>query len=45
MSLVRYKNNPFLEGMEIPVKGKQVRLSRLGKDSDILVNQNTEECF
>ena len=43
MSLVRYKINPFLEGMEIPVKGKQVKLSRLGKDSDVLVNQNTGE--
>ncbi|MCV5829954.1 replication/maintenance protein RepL, partial [Escherichia coli] len=39
----RYKENPFLEGMVVPVKGKQVRLSRLGRDDNILVNQNTGE--
>lgn len=39
----RYKTNPFLEGMIVPVKGKQVRLSRLGRDENILVNQNTGE--
>ncbi|WP_109428805.1 replication/maintenance protein RepL, partial [Acinetobacter baumannii] len=38
-----YKENPFLEGMVVPVKGKQVRLSRLGRDDNILVNQNTGE--
>ncbi|EIX3533602.1 replication/maintenance protein RepL [Escherichia coli] len=43
MSFGRYKENPFLEGMVVPVKGKQVRLSRLGRDANILVNQNTGE--
>ena len=43
MSFGRYKDNPFLEGMVVPVKGKQVRLSRLGRDDNILVNQNTGE--
>ena len=43
MSFGRYKENPFLEGMVVPVKGKQVRLSRLGRDDNILVNQNTGE--
>lgn len=43
MSFGRYKENPFLEGMVVPVKGKQVRLSRLGRDENILVNQNTGE--
>lgn len=39
----RYKTNPFLEGMIIPVKGKQVRLSKLGRDDNVLINQNTGE--
>lgn len=39
----RYKINPFLQGMTIPVKGKQIRLSHLGKDENILVNQATGE--
>ncbi|EBG8591954.1 MULTISPECIES: replication/maintenance protein RepL [Pseudomonadati] len=43
MSFSRYKINPFLEDMIVPVKGKQVRLSRLGRDENILVNQSTGE--
>lgn len=43
MSLVRHKTNPFLEDMVVPVKGRQVKLSRLGKDENILVNQSTGE--
>lgn len=43
MSQQRYKTNPFLEDMVIPVKGKTVRLSVLGKDDNILVNQSTGE--
>ena len=43
MSLKRFKTNPFIEGMIVPVKGQQVKLSRLGKDDSILVNQNTGE--
>lgn len=39
----RYKTNPFLEGMLIPIKGKQVRLSKLGRDDNILINQSTGE--
>jgi hypothetical protein len=39
----RYDTNPFLENMVIPVKGRQVRLSRLGKDDNVLVNQSTGE--
>lgn len=40
---IRYKTNPFLEGMTVPVKNRQVRLSRLGRDDNILVNQGTGE--
>ena len=43
MSLARHKINPFLDDMIVPVKGKQVRLSRLGRDQNILVNQSTGE--
>ena len=43
MSYTRYEKNPFLENMVVPVKGKQVKLSRLGKDDNILINQNTGE--
>lgn len=39
----RFKINPFLEDMIIPVKGKQVRLSVLGKDNDVLINETTGE--
>lgn len=43
MSHTRYKTNPFLEGMVVPVKGKQVKLSKLGRDENILINQSTGE--
>lgn len=43
MSLTRHKINPFLDDMIVPVKGRQVRLSRLGRDENILVNQSTGE--
>lgn len=43
MSDGRYKTNPFLENMVVPVKGKQVRLSRLGTDNNVLINQATGE--
>lgn len=43
MSAERYKTNPFLEGMIVPVKGKQVKLSKLGRDDNVLINQATGE--
>lgn len=43
MSLERYKTNPFLQDMLIPVKERQVRLSSLGRGDNILVNQVTGE--
>lgn len=39
----RHKTNPFIADMIIPVKGRQVRLSSLGKDNNIIVNQDTGE--
>jgi len=41
--IVRYKENPFLENMSITVRKKQVKISKLGKDENILVNENTGE--
>jgi len=43
MSQSRYATNPFLESMLVPVKGRQVKISRLGEDDNILVNQSTGE--
>jgi hypothetical protein len=43
MSPTRYKTNPFVVDMIVPVKGRKVRLSSLGKDDNILVNQATGE--
>lgn len=40
---VRHKTNPFLEDMVIPVGSKNVRISKLGKENNILVNQSTGE--
>lgn len=43
MSLVRYKNNPFLEDMVIPVNDKKVKLSLLGEEKNVVINQATGE--
>lgn len=41
--VVRYDHNPFIEDMVVPIRGQSVRLSRLGKEDNILVNQATGE--
>ena len=43
MSLQRYKVNPFLEDMVITARAKQVKVSSLGKDDNIIINQTTGE--
>lgn len=40
---VRHKTNPFVSDMLIPVGNKSVRITSLGQDSNILVNQVTGE--
>ena len=40
---IRYKENPFLKDMLIPVGNKNISFSALGKDENILVNQSTGE--
>jgi hypothetical protein len=39
----RHKNNPFLDNMLVPMKNKKVKLSRLGKDDNVLLNHATGE--
>lgn len=41
--IVRYEENPFIEGMIVPIRSQRVQLSRLGRDQSILVNQATGE--
>lgn len=41
--IIRYSENPFVEGMEMEVGNKSVKVSALGKDDNILVNQVTGE--
>ncbi|MFS1538096.1 MAG: replication/maintenance protein RepL [Candidatus Phlomobacter fragariae] len=41
--VMRYKQNPFVENMMIPIGTKQIRLSKMGKDRNVLVNQLTGE--
>lgn len=43
MKVIRYEKNPFTENMNVPISRKNVHLSRLGKDDDILINQQTGE--
>lgn len=40
---IRYDHNPFLSDMVLNTKSKQVRVSALGKDDNVLVNQSTGE--
>ncbi|WP_063657953.1 replication/maintenance protein RepL [Candidatus Arsenophonus triatominarum] len=43
MAEIRYESNPFLENMVIPFGRKTVKLSPLGREDNILVNQFTGE--
>ena len=43
MSFERYKINPFVEDMIVPIKGRQIKLSKLGRDDNVLLNQSTGE--
>ncbi|MEY0016960.1 replication/maintenance protein RepL [Providencia manganoxydans] len=43
MSEVRYEQNPFVENMVIPLGRKAIRISRLGKDDNVIVNHQTGE--
>lgn len=41
--VVRHKENPFLSELLVPVRDKQVRISKLGVNDNILINQQTGE--
>lgn len=41
--VIRHENNPFVENMVVPIKGQRVKLSRMGRDDNVLVNQHTGE--
>jgi hypothetical protein len=41
--IIRYSENPFMEGMTVPTKGRAVRISKIGGSDDVLVNQHTGE--
>lgn len=43
MSKKRFKENPFINGMTIPLGNKQIQISPIGKDNNIIVSQNTGE--
>ena len=43
LKTIRHTLNPFVENMLIPVGTKNVRISSLGKDANILVNHHTGE--
>lgn len=40
---IRYEENPFVENMVLPIKGQRIKISRLGRDDNVLVNQSTGE--
>ena len=39
----RYDKNPFISDMVIPVKNRQVKVSAMGKDDNVIVNSSTGE--
>ena len=41
--VARYKENPFVQDMDVPVANKSIRVGRLGRDEHILVNSATGE--
>lgn len=40
---IRYENNPFLSDLSIPKRNKNIQISAMGKDDNILVNQKSGE--
>lgn len=42
--VIRHKTNPFVEGMVVPIRDKQVRMSRMGQADNVnVVNSDTGE--
>ena len=40
---VRYDTNPFTDELNLPISKKQVKVSPIGKDQNVLINQETGE--
>jgi len=40
---LRHRFNPFVEDMIVPVKSRQVKISKMGADNNVLFNQSTGE--
>lgn len=43
MSVVRYKENPFIKDLALTISSKRVMISPMGKNEHVLVNQSTGE--
>ncbi|NVP02800.1 hypothetical protein HWA77_21560 [Photobacterium damselae subsp. damselae] len=41
--IVRHTENPFMKDLDISIRTKQVKVSKLGKDNNVLVNEDTGE--
>lgn len=41
--VIRYSESPFRDELIVPKRDKQIRLSRLGRDDNVLINQSTGE--
>jgi hypothetical protein len=42
-SVVRHESNPFVNNMVVPVRDQRIKISRLGKDDNVLINHATGE--
>lgn len=41
--ITRHKENPFIEDLNVSVRTKQIKVSKLGKDDNVLVDRETGE--
>lgn len=41
--VVRHLENPFLESLDVRVRTKKIKVSKIGKDNNILMNQDSGE--
>lgn len=41
--VVRYAESPFRQDLVVPIRDKQVQISRMGRDQNIMINQGTGE--
>ena len=40
---IRYETNPFVENMVVPIGTKNIQLSKIGKEDNVLINRDTGE--